>query len=100
MQIWHSSSSRCVGAWSSRTWTNDPFARGGYTNFAPGQTTRFGEFSWFEDPEAPEDGQEVRFKDAYFIGEHVSSEFYGFMNGGAETGRLAATAILQRLGVL
>lgn len=81
-------------------WLNDSRAHGAYTNYAPGQTTRFAEYSWYEDPEAPADNQEVRFKDAYFIGEHSSSEFYGFMNGAAETGRLAANAILKRLGVV
>lgn len=81
-------------------WLNDSRALGAYTNYAPGQTTRFAEYSWLENPTAPEGNQEVRFKDAYFIGEHSSSEFYGFMNGAAETGRLAANAILKRLGVI
>jgi monoamine oxidase len=34
-----------------------------------------------------------------FAGEHCSREFQGFMNGGAQTGRLVAEAILHRLGV-
>ena len=33
----------------------------------------------------------------YFAGEHCSLEFQGFMNGGAETGRVAAEAIISKL---
>jgi monoamine oxidase len=32
-----------------------------------------------------------------FAGEHTSDEYYGFMNGGAQTGRLAAEAALRKL---
>lgn len=33
----------------------------------------------------------------YFAGEHCSYDFQGFMNGGAETGRVAAEAIIAKL---
>jgi monoamine oxidase len=79
-------------------WSNDPRTAGAYTNFGPGQTTEFAEYSWYEDARWPKYNQEVRFGNAWFIGEHTSSEFYGFMNGGAETGRLAAQSILAALG--
>jgi monoamine oxidase len=81
-------------------WLNDPWTGGSYANFGPGQTTEFGEYSWYEDAAAPQYNQEVRFDNAYFIGEHTSSEYYGFMNGGAETGRRAAQSILSQRGLL
>lgn len=34
----------------------------------------------------------------YFAGEHCSTDFQGFMNGGAETGRRAAQVLLVALG--
>ena len=34
----------------------------------------------------------------HFAGEHTSPDFLGFMNGGAETGRRAAEAILAGVG--
>lgn len=34
----------------------------------------------------------------FFAGEHTSLDFQGFMNGGAETGRFAAEALLRRVG--
>lgn len=81
-------------------WLTDPNTLGAYANFAPGQTTRFAAYTWYEDPAGPESRQEVRFGNAYFIGEQTSSEFYGFMNGAAETGRLAAESVLRRLGAI
>lgn len=33
----------------------------------------------------------------FFAGEHCSEDFQGYMNGGAETGRLAAEAIMEKL---
>lgn len=81
-------------------WLTDPNTLGAYANFAPGQTTRFAAYTWYEDPAAPASRQEVRFGNAHFIGEQTSSEFYGFMNGAAETGRLAAESVLRQLGVI
>jgi monoamine oxidase len=81
-------------------WLTDPNTLGAYANFAPGQTTRFAAYTWYEDPADPASRQEVRFGNAYFIGEQTSSEFYGFMNGAAETGRLAAESVLRQLGAI
>jgi monoamine oxidase len=33
----------------------------------------------------------------FFAGEHCSDEFQGFMNGAAQSGRLAARAVLARI---
>lgn len=35
--------------------------------------------------------------DVYFAGEHCSVDFQGFMNGAAETGRVAAEQILEKI---
>jgi monoamine oxidase len=71
-------------------WSNDPLTGGAYTNLKPGQMTALGDQFWTAD-------HEVRAGRVYFAGEHLSEEFYGYMNGAAETGRLAAAAIVKRL---
>ncbi len=82
---------------SARTgWSTAPFARGAYVNFAPGQFTRFGGLLWLEE----EDGsasQIARSGPILFAGEHVSDAFPGYMNGAAQTGRLAAQAIMAEV---
>jgi monoamine oxidase len=35
--------------------------------------------------------------DVYFAGEHCSVDFQGYMNGAAETGRVAAETILEKV---
>jgi len=77
-------------------WTKNPFIRGAYSNFKPGQLTEFAEFFWIESDD-PEEYQSVRVGNVLFAGEHVSDEFYGFMNGGAQTGRLAAENLLTTI---
>jgi monoamine oxidase len=80
--------------YAARTgWSGDPLTRGAYVNFAPGQLTKFGGLLWVED----DDGnvsQKAQSGPVYFAGEHVSDAWPGFMNGAAQTGRLAAQAIL------
>ena len=34
----------------------------------------------------------------YFAGEHTSLDWQGYMNGGAESGRMAAEALIGQLG--
>ena len=75
-------------------WSNDPLSQGAYVNFKPGQLTEFAEFFYIES-DNPEERQDVRVGNLLFAGEHLSDAFYGFMNGGAETGRLAAAAIIR-----
>lgn len=77
-------------------WTTDPLTRGGYTNFKPGQYLEFGEFLYIE-ADNPEERQDVNVGNLVFAGEHLSDEFYGYMNGGAQTGRLAAEVVLRRI---
>lgn len=78
-------------------WVKDPFSRGAYSTFKPGQLTRFAPHFWLE-----EDGkttQQAVVGPIVFAGEHLSDAFPGYMNGGAQTGRLAAEAILAEIKV-
>lgn len=66
-------------------WTANPFIRGSYSCPKPGQVTAF---------------EGVAFEPVrrlYFAGEHCSTEFWGFMNGAAETGRKAAEKVLRKI---
>ena len=84
--------------WQRRTnWSRDPFARGSYSCFRPGQLTRFAELMWVE-----ENGSAIQTPAAgslIFAGEHLSDAFPGYMEGGLQTGRLAAQAIAAALRV-
>lgn len=73
-------------------WHKDPFTMGGYVNYRPGQLTKFAELIWTETngvASAPLAAGPV-----WFAGEHLSDAYPGYMNGGAQTGRLAAQAIV------
>lgn len=79
---------------SQRThWQEDRFTRGAYVNFRPGQLTRFGSLLWVEEDGAA--SQVAKSGPVLFAGEHVSDAWPGYMNGAAQTGRLAAQAILD-----
>ncbi len=80
-------------------WGQSRFTRGGYANFKPGQLTEFGGLLWIESENA-EERQEVHAGNLVFAGEHLSDAFYGFMNGAAETGRLAADFVVRRIAEL
>jgi monoamine oxidase len=77
-------------------WAQSRFTRGSYTNFKPGQLTMFGGFLYVES-EDPDERQDVHVGNLVFAGEHLSDAFYGFMNGAAQTGRLAAEVVLGRI---
>lgn len=77
-------------------WTREPFSKGAYTNFKPGQLTQFADF-FFIESDNPEERQDVNVGNLVFAGEHLSDEFYGFMNGAAQTGRLAAEVVGIRI---
>ena len=76
-----------TGFTSQMNWWKHPWALGSYICPKPGQYSDL--FGQIPKPVG----------NMLFAGEHVSVEFGGFMNGAAETGRLAAEAILKRLGV-
>lgn len=84
--------------WQRRTnWSRDPYARGAYSCFRPGQLTRFASLFWIE-----EDGQAMQTPAVgplVFAGEHLSDAFPGYMEGGLQTGRLAAHHVLAEIRV-
>jgi monoamine oxidase len=80
--------------WQRRThWGKDRYARGAYSCFKPGQLTKYAGLLWLEEDgeltQAPVVGPIV------FAGEHLSDAWPGYMNGGAQTGRLAAHVVLH-----
>ncbi len=85
-----------TGKFLRTQWSQNPFSKGAYTSFKPGQLTEFKKFFYVES-DKPEERQDVYVGNLVFAGEHVSDEFYGFMNGGAQTGRLAAQVVLRSL---
>jgi monoamine oxidase len=65
---------------TSQVWHQDPFARGAYTYFKPGQMTQL--LPVAQRPEGR----------IHFAGEHTSA-WHGWMNGALESGNRAATEI-------
>jgi monoamine oxidase len=68
------------------SWVDDPWARGSYAGFGPGQYTDFWGFL------------ERREHHVYFAGEHTSTHSQGYLNGGVESGERAARQVLRSLG--
>jgi monoamine oxidase len=85
-----------TGRFLRTQWTQNPFSKGAYSIFKPGQLTAFRKFFYIES-EQPSERQDVTVGNLIFAGEHLSDEFYGFMNGGAQTGRLAAQVVISRV---
>ncbi|MBE9157516.1 FAD-dependent oxidoreductase [Nodosilinea sp. LEGE 06152] len=73
-------------------WAKDPDFGGAYTTFRPGQYLKFKDFLYVES-EDPLQQQTVAVGNLAFAGEQFSDEYYGYMNGAAQTGRLAAAAV-------
>ena len=65
-------------------WPTYPLSLGSYACYMPGQWTGI----------AGEERKPVG--NLFFAGEHCSRDFQGYMNGGAETGREAAKALLSK----
>lgn len=63
-------------------WQGNPWTKGSYSYWKPGQYTRF----------AGVEG--AREGNCHFAGEHTSLDFQGYLNGAVETGQRAATEIL------
>ncbi|MDR7521914.1 MAG: FAD-dependent oxidoreductase [Armatimonadota bacterium] len=68
-------------------WPTYPFTKGSYACYKPGQWTGI------------RGAEGVPVGNLFFAGEHCSYDYQGYMNGGAESGRLAAQAVLRRLGL-
>ena len=69
------------------SWVDDPWVRGSYAGFGPGQYTDFWGFLGLR--EGP----------VHFAGEHTSTFSQGFLNGGVESGERAAREVTNALGV-
>ena len=66
-------------------WIDSPYVRGSYSCYLVGQWTKF----------AGVEGQRVG--NLFFAGEHCSIDAQGYMEGGCETGLLAAKTIIKEL---
>lgn len=66
-------------------WSSYPWVKASYTCPKPGQWND--EMLHISEP----------IGNVYFAGEHCSIDYQGFMNGGAETGRIAAEEILKKI---
>ena len=68
-------------------WTGDPWTRGSYAAYIPGQVTKYWGYAGI--PEGR----------VHFAGEHTSTYSQGFLNGGVESGQRAAIEVLLALGL-
>ncbi len=78
-------------------WAADPYAQGAYSRFLPGQLTKYAAHFWSED-EAGKATAPLSAGAIQFAGEHLSESHTGYMNGAAQTGRLAAEHLLKTIG--
>ena len=90
-----------IEAWNGKAtrlhWPTYTYALGSYACWKPGQYTGFMQnYVYLEG----EDEQEFAVGNLIFAGEHTSDAYQGYMNGAAQSGRLAANAVLSRLGSL
>ena len=69
------------------SWVDDPWARGSYAGFGPGQYTDF--WGFLGRREGP----------VHFAGEHTSTFSQGYLNGGVESGERTAREVMNALGV-
>ena len=78
--------------WNGRAtvdfWVANPWAKGSYSYWKPGQYTRFA---------GVEREREGRAQNCHFAGEHTSIDFQGYLNGAVETGIRAADEVLRQL---
>ncbi len=83
--MWPGSASAFNGNVKRMHWPDYPFTKGSYASYKVGQYTTIR-------------GAEIKnIGNLYFAGEHCSANFQGFMNGAAETGRIAAKTIIQSI---
>jgi monoamine oxidase len=81
--MWPGCSAAYTGKAARMHWPEQPFTKGSYACYKPGQYTTIR-------------GAEIKpVGNLFFAGEHCSSYFQGFMNGAAETGRMAAQDVLK-----
>ncbi len=85
------------GRYIRTAWHTTEGIMGGYTNLKPGQYTGFASRCMYVEAADPQACQNMQVGRLLFAGEHTSDEYYGFMNGAAQTARLAATWVLRDL---
>ncbi|MEA5533371.1 NAD(P)/FAD-dependent oxidoreductase [Crocosphaera sp. XPORK-15E] len=85
-----------TGKFYRSQWQQEPFTQGAYTNFKPGQLTKFTNYVYRESEDLTE-AQNVAIDNLIFAGEQFSEEYYSYMNGAAQTGRLAAQVVINSL---
>jgi monoamine oxidase len=74
-----------TGIHKAALWSNHPYIGASYGCYKVGQWQKLA-------------GLEIEpIGNIFFAGEHCSNDHFGYMNGAAETGRLAADSILQKL---
>lgn len=84
-KIFIGSKGKFVGKHVFANWIDFPYTHGSYSCYKKGQWTTVS-------------GKEIEpIGNFFFAGEHCSSDFQGFMNGGAETGRRVATMISEAI---
>ena len=87
-----------TGPFARTNWHAQALTLGAYVNYAPGQLSRFAHLLYI-DSDNPAERQASGAGRVWFAGEHLSDAFPGYMNGAAETGRMAVEAILgTRIG--
>lgn len=73
---------RWLGTALRAYWPSNPYVLGSYSAYMPGQWTGI------------RGAEPTPVGNLYFAGEHTSLDWQGYMNGGAESGRFAAEAII------
>ncbi|MBZ3913780.1 flavin monoamine oxidase family protein [Streptomyces acidiscabies] len=68
------------------SWVDDPWARGSYASYRPGQFTKY--WGWTGRSEGR----------LHFAGEHTSTHSQGYLNGAVESGERVAREVLTALG--
>ncbi|MES2986761.1 MAG: NAD(P)/FAD-dependent oxidoreductase [Pseudomonadota bacterium] len=81
-----------TGPFARTNWHAQALTLGAYVNYSPGQLSRFAHLLYI-DSDNPSERQAFGAGRVWFAGEHLSDAFPGYMNGAAETGRMAAEAI-------
>lgn len=76
-----------IGSAIRSYWPGELYSQGSYTCYRPGQYIQF----------YGVEGERVG--NLFFAGEHTSLEYQGYMEGGCETGEMAAIEILDDLGL-
>lgn len=82
------------GRFVRTSWHTTSGIMGGYTNLKPGQYTDFAWEWMYVASDDPDEAQTPCVDRLLLAGEHTSDEYYGFMNGAAQSGRLAAQWIV------